>query len=230
MGKRQATRQELFPTVPFGGSRRLGHMSGLPTNQPSGLLNAAQSSVGDINRPVADSDCNDLESEKSVTRRRLQQMPMPAPTSLAVAGARRPVFGFTGIGLVGVDSLPVGSCRIQMLRANMSESKTDVPYGTLDLLILKTLDTMGPMHGYRIARRIEQVAENAFRLNQGSIYPALIRLEQQGWIRTQWGISETKRKVKFYSVTRAGLKQLSIEVTNWERATALVARFLGAQS
>jgi PadR family transcriptional regulator, regulatory protein PadR len=94
----------------------------------------------------------------------------------------------------------------------MSEHKTDVPYGTLDLLILKTLDTMGPMHGYRIARRIEQVAENLLRLNQGSIYPALIRLEEQGWIRTQWGISETKRKVKFYSLTRAGAKQLSVEV------------------
>ncbi len=83
----------------------------------------------------------------------------------------------------------------------MSDQKTDVPYGTLDLLILKTLDTMGPMHGYRIARRIEQVAENLLRLNQGSIYPPLMRLEQQGWIRTQWGISETKRKVKFYSLT-----------------------------
>src|SRR6266480_5110280 len=112
-----------------------------------------------------------------------------------------------------------------MLAANMSENKTDVPYGTLDLLILKTLDTMGPMHGYRIARRIEQVAENLVRLNQGSIYPALIRLEGQGWIRTQWGISETKRKVKFYSLTKAGSKQLTVAVANWERATALVARF-----
>jgi PadR family transcriptional regulator PadR len=112
----------------------------------------------------------------------------------------------------------------------MSEHKTDVPYGTLDLLILKTLDTMGPMHGYRIARRIEQVAENLVRLNQGSIYPALIRLEEQGWIRTQWGVSETKRKVKFYSLTRAGAKQLAVAVANWERATALVARFLEARS
>ena len=112
----------------------------------------------------------------------------------------------------------------------MSENKTDVPYGTLDLLILKTLDTMGPMHGYRIARRIEQVAENLVRLNQGSIYPALIRLEEQGWIRTQWGVSETKRKVKFYSLTRAGAKQLNVAVANWERATALVARFLEAES
>src|SRR6202034_3274122 len=108
----------------------------------------------------------------------------------------------------------------------MSECKTDVPYGTLDLLILKTLDTMGPMHGYRIARRIEQVAENLLRLNQGSIYPALIRLEEQGWIRTKGEISETSRKVKFYSLTRAGVKQLSVEVANWERATTLVARFL----
>jgi transcriptional regulator len=117
-----------------------------------------------------------------------------------------------------------------LLRAYMSDEKADVPYGTLDLLILKTLDTMGPLHGYRIARRIEQVAENLLRLNQGSIYPALMRLEQQGWIRTQWGISETKRKVKFYSLTKAGSKQLSVEIANWQRATALVARFLEAES
>ena len=108
----------------------------------------------------------------------------------------------------------------------MSIQKTDVPYGTLDLLILKTLETMGPMHGYRIARRIEQVSENLLTLSQGSIYPALIRLEQQDWIRTQWGVSETNRKVKFYSLTRAGRKQLQVEVANWEKATALVARFL----
>jgi PadR family transcriptional regulator len=116
-----------------------------------------------------------------------------------------------------------------MSASNLSASRGDVPYGTLDLLILKTLETMGPMHGYRIARRIEQVAENLLRLNQGSIYPALIRLEQQGWIRTRWGISETKRKVKFYSLTRAGSKQLGVEVANWERTTALVARFLEAK-
>ncbi|HLH02832.1 MAG TPA: PadR family transcriptional regulator [Bryobacteraceae bacterium] len=117
-----------------------------------------------------------------------------------------------------------------MAAANLSNIKADVPYGTLDLLILKTLDTLGPLHGYRIARRIEQVAENLLRLNQGSIYPALMRLEQQGWIRTEWGVSETKRKVKVYSLTRAGAKQLGIEVANWERATALVARFLEAKA
>lgn len=108
----------------------------------------------------------------------------------------------------------------------MPEDKRDIPYGTLDLLILKTLETMGPLHGYRIARRIEQVSENLVRLNQGSIYPALIRLEQQGWIRTHWGLSETKRKVKFYSLTGAGAKQLVAEVANWQRTAGLVARFL----
>ena len=112
----------------------------------------------------------------------------------------------------------------------MSTYKTEVPYGTLDLVILKTLDTMGAMHGYSIARRIEQVADNLLRLSQGSIYPALIRLEQQGWIRTQWGVSETNRKVKFYSLTRSGAKQLHVEVANWEQASALVARILDAKA
>jgi transcriptional regulator len=111
----------------------------------------------------------------------------------------------------------------------MSTAKHDVPHGTLDLLILKTLDTMGPMHGYSIARRIEQVAGTLARLSQGSIYPALIRLEQQGWIRTEWGVSETNRKVKFYGLTRAGTKQLRVEVERWENATAVVARFLTAK-
>src|SRR5450432_2505951 len=111
----------------------------------------------------------------------------------------------------------------------MSEHKTEIPYGTLDLLILKTLDTIGPMHGYRIARRIEQVAGNLLHLNQGSIYPALIRLEQQRWIKTDWGVSETKRKVKFYSLTAAGSKQLHVEISNWENTIALVARFLEAK-
>ena len=102
----------------------------------------------------------------------------------------------------------------------------EIPYGTLDLLILKTLETMGQLHGYAIARRIEQVAGESLRLSQGSVYPALFRLEQEGWIRTEWGISETNRKVKFYSLTRAGGKQVRIEVENWEKATAMVARFL----
>lgn len=106
--------------------------------------------------------------------------------------------------------------------------KDDVPYGTLDLLVLKTLETMGEMNGYRIARRIEQVSGDALKLSQGSIYPALIRLEQEGWIRTEWGVSATNRKVKFYSLTKAGRKQLRVEVAKWEQANALVARFLEA--
>jgi len=108
----------------------------------------------------------------------------------------------------------------------MSTSQTEVPYGTLDLLVLKTLETMGALHGYAISRRIEQISGDSLQLSQGSVYPALIRLQQEGWIDTEWGISETNRKVKFYSLTRAGRKQLRVEVANWEKATALVARFL----
>ena len=113
---------------------------------------------------------------------------------------------------------------------DMSKDKAELPYGTLDLLILKTLDTMGAMHGYSIARRIEQMSESVMRLSQGSIYPALMRLEQQGWITTKWGVSETNRKVKFYSLTRAGARQLHVEVANWEQATAIVSRILGAKA
>ena len=112
----------------------------------------------------------------------------------------------------------------------MSKQQAEVPYGTLDLLILKTLKTMGTMHGYAIARRIEQVSGESLQLSQGSVYPALIRLQQEGWICTDWGISETNRKVKFYSLTAAGRKQLLIEVANWEKATALVARVLEASA
>jgi PadR family transcriptional regulator PadR len=112
----------------------------------------------------------------------------------------------------------------------MSKQQNEVPYGTLDLLILKTLETLGTMHGYAIARRIEQVSGDDMQLSQGSVYPALIRLQQEGWIGTDWGISETNRKVKFYSLTAAGRQQLGVEVAKWEKATALVARFLQASS
>ena len=110
----------------------------------------------------------------------------------------------------------------------MRQAVADIPYGTLDLLVLKTLQTIGPTHGYGLARRIEQVSENLLRLNQGSIYPALLRLQQKGWIQARWGVSETNRRAKFYSLTAGGRKQLRTEVENWERTTALVARFLGA--
>jgi transcriptional regulator len=108
----------------------------------------------------------------------------------------------------------------------MSKQQTDIPYGTLDLLILKTLSTMGALHGYALARRIEQVAGRILQLSQGSLYPALIRLQQEGWIGTEWGISDTNRKVKLFSLTKAGQKQLQVEIRNWEKTTALVARFL----
>lgn len=111
-----------------------------------------------------------------------------------------------------------------------TKQPAEVPYGTLDLLILKTLDTMGTMHGYAIARRIEQVAGDSLQLSQGSVYPALIRLQQEGWISTDWGISETNRKVKSYSLTKSGRRQLLVEVANWEKAIAFVARFLEAES
>jgi transcriptional regulator len=111
----------------------------------------------------------------------------------------------------------------------MSKIKTEVPHGTLDLVILQTLRTLGPLHGYGIARRIEQVA-GSIRMSQGAIYPALIRLEQQGWIRTAWGTSETNRQVKIYSLTKKGESQLEIEVHRWRQATQLVARFLEAKS
>jgi PadR family transcriptional regulator PadR len=108
----------------------------------------------------------------------------------------------------------------------MGDNKPDVLQGTLDLMVLKTLETMGPLHGYGIARRIEQVSGNALSLNQGTIYPALLRLEQRGWIKTEWGTSESNRRAKFYSLSRAGRKQIEKETENWERVAATMARFL----
>jgi transcriptional regulator len=102
----------------------------------------------------------------------------------------------------------------------------DVPYGTLDLMVLKTLQGMGPLHGYGIARRIEQMAQGALALNQGTIYPALLRLEQKGWIDSEWGTSENNRRARFYSITRAGRKQLAVEAETWSRVVAVVNRLL----
>jgi transcriptional regulator len=108
----------------------------------------------------------------------------------------------------------------------MGESKSDVLQGTLDLMVLKTLEAMGPLHGYGIARRIEQVSDNGLSLNQGTIYPALLRLQQRGWIKAEWGLSETKRRAKFYALTRIGRKQMAQETENWERIAGTMARFL----
>ena len=108
----------------------------------------------------------------------------------------------------------------------MSPTSFEVPYGTLDLMVLKTLDTMGPLHGYGIARRIEQIAQGSLALNQGTIYPALLRLEQKGWIKSEWGTSENNRRARFYGITRAGRKQLQSETDSWTRTVAMMNRLL----
>jgi transcriptional regulator len=106
----------------------------------------------------------------------------------------------------------------------MGEGKTDILQGTLDLLVLKTLETMGPLHGWAIAKRIEQVSANALGINQGTLYPALLRLQQKGWISAKWGTSDNNRRAKFYSLTSKGEKQLAVEAKNWEEMVAIVAR------
>jgi len=106
--------------------------------------------------------------------------------------------------------------------------KSDVLQGTLDLLVLKTLDTMGPMHGYGIAQRIQQVSQEVLQLNQGTLYPALLRLEQRGWLQAEWGISENNRKARYYSLTRTGRKQLTEERANWDRVSGAIERLLDA--
>lgn len=108
----------------------------------------------------------------------------------------------------------------------MGESKSDILQGTLDLMVLKTLDAMGPMHGYGIARRIEQLSDEALQINQGTIYLCLIRLVQQGWIDASWGISENNRKAKFYAISKAGKKQLAAAAKNWERVSGVIDRLL----
>ena len=108
----------------------------------------------------------------------------------------------------------------------MGEPKSDILQGTLDLMVLKTLDAMGAMHGYGIARRIEQVSEEALQINQGTIYLCLIRLVQKGWIDATWGVSENNRKAKFYAISKAGKKQLAEEAKNWERVSGVIERLL----
>ena len=110
----------------------------------------------------------------------------------------------------------------------MPTSRSEVLQGTLDLLVLKTLDSMGPMHGFGIALRIQQVSEDLLQLNQGTLYPALLRLEQRGWIASKWGVSENNRKAKFYSLTRAGRRQLNEESESWDRMSAMINRVLKA--
>ncbi len=111
----------------------------------------------------------------------------------------------------------------------MTTARSDVLQGTLDLLVLKTLDTLGAMHGYGIARRIRQVSESALSLNQGTLYPALVRLEDRGWIRGKWQITEHNRRAKLYRLTPAGRRQLEEETDDWHRMSALINRILEAE-
>ena len=106
--------------------------------------------------------------------------------------------------------------------------KTDIPQGTLALMILKTLEAMGPRHGYGLARRIEQTSGDAFSLNYGTLYPALLKLEQEGYVSAEWGTSDNNRRAKYYKLTRAGRRQLAKEAREWERTTAILARFFAA--
>ena len=108
----------------------------------------------------------------------------------------------------------------------MPADRSEILQGTLDLMVLKTLEAMGPLHGYGIARRIEQISEEALRINQGTIYASLVRLVQKRWISAAWGASDNNRKAKFYSITKTGRKQLSTEAQNWERISAVIGRVL----
>jgi len=108
----------------------------------------------------------------------------------------------------------------------MSTGKSDVLQGTLDLMVLRTLESMGPQHGFGLAKRIQQISEGVLELNQGTLYPALLRLEQKGWIASEWGVSEANRRARFYKLTPAGRRQVARESRDWERTVALMARFL----
>jgi PadR family transcriptional regulator PadR len=110
----------------------------------------------------------------------------------------------------------------------MAKKKTDVLQGTLDLMVLKTLQTLGPQHGYGIAQRIGHISENLLELNQGTLYPALLRLEQNGWISSEWGTSDNNRRARYYSLTKAGRKQLAEETESWERFSGVMERLLSS--
>jgi PadR family transcriptional regulator, regulatory protein PadR len=108
----------------------------------------------------------------------------------------------------------------------MAENKSEILQGTLDLMVLKTLEAMGPLHGYGIARRIEQIGEETLQVNQGTIYLCLVRLLQKKWIKAEWGISENNRKARFYAISKAGRKQLISETENWQRVSGVIGRLL----
>lgn len=112
----------------------------------------------------------------------------------------------------------------------MAADKSEVLQGTLDLMILKTLQALGPLHGFGIARRIEQLSEDVLTLNEGTVYTSLLRLQQKIWIASEWGVSENNRRARFYSITRRGMKQLAVETENWERIAAVIGRVLALEA
>jgi PadR family transcriptional regulator len=122
--------------------------------------------------------------------------------------------------------VPIGTV---ILVTQMKQDKVDVWQGTLALMVLKTLETLGPQHGYGIARRIEQTSNDLLSVNYGTLYPALLKLEQEGYITSEWGVSDNNRKAKFYSLTRAGRKQLAREANAWQRTTGIISRFFSPE-
>ena len=112
----------------------------------------------------------------------------------------------------------------------MAADKSEVLQGTLDLMILKTLQALGPLHGFGIARRIEQLSHDVLTLNEGTVYTSLLRLQQKNWITSEWGVSENNRRARFYSITRRGTKQLAVETENWERISAVIGRVLALEA
>jgi len=116
-----------------------------------------------------------------------------------------------------------------MSKEEKKQKKADVLQGTLDLMVLKTLDALGPLHGYGIARRIEQISDSVLRLNEGTVYTALLRLQQQGWIESEWGASENNRRARFYSISRSGRKQLQRETQQWELLAGVIGKLLQVQ-
>jgi PadR family transcriptional regulator, regulatory protein PadR len=134
--------------------------------------------------------------------------------------------------ILPVDILRIGSLVYMwnIYRWTMGDGKSDVLQGTLDLMVLKTLESMGSLHGYAIARRIEQVSDHTVIMNQGTIYPALLRLQQRKWIKAEWGTSETGRRAKFYSLSKLGRQKIETETENWERVATTMARFLAPSS
>jgi PadR family transcriptional regulator PadR len=112
----------------------------------------------------------------------------------------------------------------------MAADKSEVLQGTLDLMVLKTLQALGPLHGFGIARRIEQLSEDVLTLNEGTVYTSLLRLQQKSWIASEWGFSENNRRARYYSITRRGMKQLAVETENWERIAAVIGRVLALEA